>query len=349
MLTRDPRADALPLDAAEVRDLLGALDGRRVLLAVSGGPDSMALMHCAATHAAAVGIPAPFVATVDHALRPESAAEASAVGDAARKLGLEHAVLLWSGPKPATGVQDAARRARRDLLARHAAAIGAEAVVTAHHHNDQAETVLMRLAAGSGIAGLAGIRPTTRYAGVAWLRPFLSVPKARLVATAKAAGLPFFEDPSNRDARYSRARWRAAEAALAAEGLDATRLARLAARAARADDALEAAALAAERDTAAVDAGRTSFAPGLFDLPAELLIRLLARAVERAAPAREMRLERLEAAAEALVRARLSGATCGRTLAGALIRMDRKGVVTVFPEDDPRRKIVDSSRGGDPN
>ncbi len=334
MLTAAP-ADAAPLSPDEIRTLLRPLEGRRPLLAVSGGPDSMALMACVARLAAERGAPPPAVATVDHGLRAGSGGEAATVGEVAGRLGLPHAVLLWSGPKPATGLQDAARIARRALLLAEARRTGAEALVLAHHRDDQAETVLMRLCAGSGIAGLGAMRPCTTEEGIAVLRPFLSVPKARLVATAEAAGMPFVRDPSNADPRFARARWREAEALLAAEGLDAGRLARLAERAARADAALEAAADLADQRAASGTPGR--FAASLFDEPDEILIRVLGRAIARAAPGRSVRLERLEDLAAALREARVSCARLRRTLGGALVSLAEDGSLAVETESDPRR------------
>lgn len=336
MLTEGP-AGAEPLSPDEIRALLRPLEGRRLLLGVSGGPDSMAMMACAARHAAACGDPPPAVATVDHGLRTDAAEEAATVGRVALDLGLSHAVLVWSAPKPATGLQDAARRARRSLLIREARRIGAEALVLAHHRDDQAETVLMRLCAGSGIAGLAAMRPVTADEGIAVLRPFLAVPKARLVATADAFGLPFFRDPSNADPRFARARWREVETLLAAEGLDAVRLARLAERAARADAALDAAVEQAEVRLASDQGGGRRFAPAIFDEAEEIVLRALARAIARAAPGRIVRLERLEDLASALRAARAARVPLRRTLGGAVVALAADGSLAVEPEADPRR------------
>lgn len=213
-----------------------------VLLAVSGGPDSTALMH-----AAALARPrALLVATVDHGLRSEAADEARAVGDAAAALGLPHATLRWEGAPPARAIQAEARAARYRLLADHARTVGAALVLTGHTRDDQAETVLMRLIAGSGPAGLAGMRAARPLAeGVTLARPFLGIAKADLVAWCEARGHAFNRDPSNADDRYGRVRLRRLLPLLAAEGLTADRLVTLAERAARDDVALAAAAGAA--------------------------------------------------------------------------------------------------------
>lgn len=189
MLTRAPAAP----DAGALFAPLA--DARGLLLAVSGGPDSMALLALAdewrRDHDAPV-----FVATVEHGLRPGSRAEAHAVAAACAARGLPHALLEWQGDKPATGLPAAARAARYDLLARHALEIGADTLVTAHHADDQAETVLMRLTRGSGPAGLAGMAalaplPGFESAGLRLARPLLGAPKADLVALCRTRGLAF--------------------------------------------------------------------------------------------------------------------------------------------------------------
>ncbi len=151
---------------------------------------------------------------------------------------MPHRTLPWTGEKPQAGLQEAARAARYTLLSAEARRLGFSHVLTAHHADDQAETVLMRLASGSGIAGLAAMRMVSEREGLVLARPLLGIGKARLVATCTARGLPFVSDPSNVDSRFGRTRARAALDVLAGEGLSAPRLARLAARAARADEAL---------------------------------------------------------------------------------------------------------------
>ncbi len=209
------------------------------LLAVSGGPDSTALLHAAA---AARGPAALHAATVDHGLRPEARDEAEAVARQAEALGIPHTILTWApdGPPPGTGIQAAARTARYRLLAARAAEVGAARLLTAHTRDDQAETVLMRLCAGSGPAGLAGMRPERDLgAGLTLARPFLHLAKASLVAWCEARGAAYLRDPSNRDERFARARLRRVLPLLAAEGLTVERLVRLAERAARDDAALD--------------------------------------------------------------------------------------------------------------
>ncbi len=137
------------------------------------------------------------VATVDHGLRPDSHAEAEQVGGWARALRLPHYLLRWEGEKPATRIQERARMARYALLADCAARIGASAIVTAHHADDQAETILFRLTRGSGVSGLAGMAAHGRCAGVELLRPLLGLRKSALVEICEAARHPYISDPSN--------------------------------------------------------------------------------------------------------------------------------------------------------
>jgi tRNA(Ile)-lysidine synthase len=291
-----------------------------LLLAVSGGPDSLALMLCVA-HWRERARHAIAVATVDHGLRPEARAEAEQVALWAQAQGFTHHLLTWDGPKPSTRLQERARAARYALLAGCAREIGAAAVVTAHHADDQAETILFRLTRGSGIAGLAGMAPVSRLGDVALLRPLLGVPKSALVAICEAAGQPYVTDPSNLNDAYARARLRRLAPALAELGLDRAALLRLGARAARADAALATGAQALRGD-ALREAGpeRAEFdAAALRAAPLELLQRLLAAEIARLAPDAALRLDRLERAAGRLEAALASGVDLRLTLAGLAI------------------------------
>jgi len=261
-----PRAGARPVDAAEARFLFEASfkSAAGILLAISGGPDSMALCALAAGWSARPPLAA---ATVDHGLRADSAEEAALAARLCADLGLPHRILSWTGPKPGTGVQEAARAARYALLAQEARRLGFTHVATAHHADDQAETVLMRLAAGSGLAGLAGMRALSDRDGIVLVRPFLAIPKARLVATCEALGLAFARDPSNDDPRFGRTLARIALEQLAGEGVTSVRLARLAERAARADEAL------AQTAAAALGAGGLRRAEGVTEADWRALAR----------------------------------------------------------------------------
>jgi tRNA(Ile)-lysidine synthase len=237
--------NALPITEAEARQLLAPLRRfPRVALAVSGGPDSLALMHLAARLRAEPGLAFEIsVLSVDHGLRASSRDEALMVGRLAAELGLSHAILDWEEREPhAASLQARARAARYDLMAAHCHAHDIPALVTAHHLDDQAETFLMRLKRGSGLDGLAAIPERGAWAGIVTLRPLLDMPKARLVATLDAAGIPFVSDPSNTDPRFERARVRGSAAALSALGLTPEALALSARRLRRAREALDAAA-----------------------------------------------------------------------------------------------------------
>src|ERR1700759_857826 len=181
-----------------------------ILLAVAGGPDSVALMWLAARWRRSLARGPRLVAvTVDHGLRAEAAREARDVKRLAKSLDIPHRTMRWAGEKPSTGLPAAARAARYQLLARAARSSGATHILTAHTRDDQAETVLMRMLRGSGIAGLAAMARQSEREGVLLARPFLQIPKARLVATLKRAKIGFTEDPTNRDVSFTRPRLRA--------------------------------------------------------------------------------------------------------------------------------------------
>ena len=339
---------ARPVSAAEAKVLFRPLAQRRALvLAVSGGPDSTALLYLAARWCRSLKkAPALLAVTIDHGLRPESAHEARNVARLARALGVMHRTRHWSGTKPRTSLQEAARAMRYSLLAEAARSIGADCVATAHTLDDQAETVLFRMARGSGITGLCGMRtiaplPRSEAAGGGaeqplWVaRPLLAVRKARLIATLARARIPFAEDASNRDVRFARARWRELIPTLAREGLGAERIALLARRLMRADAALE----------AAVDWTMEEFgiqnrrvAPIVLDatrflrLPAEIGIRLLGRTIAQRGSEGALRLGQLEALHAAIETA---DGLLRRTLAGALVTL-RSSKLTI--ERAPARR-----------
>lgn len=291
-----------PVSADESAALFACLDGvSRVGLAVSGGADSTALMHLASRWRAGKGDSAPgfAVLTVDHGLRAESAAEAEWVAERARALGLRCVILRWAPGKVRSRIQEEARAARYNLMAEYALGHGLGALVTAHHLDDQAETLLMRLGRGSGLDGLAGIPARGQWAGIAVLRPFLDLPKARLVATLKEAGVDWIEDPSNDDTRFERVRLRRAMGELEKLGIGADALARTARRLRRAGEALDQTAGSFLEANATLDeAGFCRIdADALAAAPEETALRALARAVQgvggHLAPPRLAKLEAL--------------------------------------------------------
>ena len=311
-----------------------------ILAAVSGGPDSIALMPLLDRWSGA-GRGAPvLVATVDHGLRPEAAGEAAFVAREAASLGLAHRTLAWIGAKPRTGIQEAAREARYGLLVQCAREEGASHLVTAHTRDDQAETVLMRLARGSGLTGLSGMRRDRDRDGIRHLRPLLDWPKEALLDLCRAQGWPFVSDPSNRDERFERVRWRRIMPLLAAEGLTAERLVRFSERIRRADEALEAKALQAFEGAGpvAADGGLSLQARPLAEEPFEIALRVLDLDLGRAGLSPDSsRLQRREACAERLRRAVREGAALRLTLAGALVQLDRSGKLAIRPEPARRQ------------
>jgi len=238
-IDEDP-TDRLPLTPEEALALYrGALgnDGcNGMLLCVSGGPDSMGLLGLSA--AARAYLPPLAVATVDHGMRPEAKEEAAFVAEFCRELSIPHATLNWGDTDPPTS-QEAARKGRYALLLNHARSIDASHIVTAHTLDDQAETVLIRMASGTGLGGLGAMRPNVVRGAVHHIRPFLEVPKSRLVATCTRNHWLYSSDPTNTDRRFARSRFRTLMPILAEEGLTPERLGTLAARARRTEDALE--------------------------------------------------------------------------------------------------------------
>lgn len=227
-------------DPAELTRLFAGVARERAIgLAVSGGADSLALLVLARRWAANLpGAPRLHVYSVDHGLRPEAAAEVAMVLGAAKSLGIAATGLRWQGSKPVSGVQEAARAARYGLIGAAMAADGVGVLLTAHHRNDQAETVLMRMAHGSGIEGLRGMADMAEIEGVRVFRPLLQVDPGVLREIVEAAGLTPVEDPSNTDAHYERVRWRQVMPQLAALGLDAATIAAFAERMGEADAAI---------------------------------------------------------------------------------------------------------------
>lgn len=324
-----------PVSPAETAELFNRLRFyRHVALAVSGGGDSMALMWLAAEWAKQTRQPPRLsVLTVDHGLRAGSADEAAWVVDQARALDLAAEVLHWHGDKPATGIQARARQARYDLLTSWCVDHGASALVTAHSLDDQAETFLMRLARGSGVDGLSGMRPA-REDTIAILRPLLGIPRTRLRSTLVAAGVTWLEDPSNRDTSFERVRWRESLVRLEQEGLAPAMIALSARRLERARLALEHATLRLEAQVVDHEAKQAIFRlAAVQGEPEEVVIRLLRRLIMRYGTAGEApelaALERLSAWIA-------DGVSGGRTLAGC--RITRRRDAVRISRESPRRQ-----------
>lgn len=242
-----------------------------LLLAVSGGPDSMAMLDLVSR-----SWPGPvFAATVDHGLRPGSVDEARMVASICADAGLAHSIL--TPDQPITGsVQAAARAVRYSLLLAEADRIAARWIVTAHHADDQLETLLMRLARGGGVDGLAGIR--ARNGRI--IRPLLGWTKAQLQAHCSRHALPFANDPSNANADFDRVRMRQALAGF--DAIDPMQAVRSASALADAADALD---WVTEREAQAAIAGDAARVT-LYrtDYPAALLRRLVQRCIAQVEP-----------------------------------------------------------------
>ncbi|MEL6979123.1 MAG: tRNA lysidine(34) synthetase TilS [Pseudomonadota bacterium] len=351
-----PARDARDLEAlferfvAALRRLLS--DQRSLALAVSGGGDSIALLELSAAARARFDPPLTlFAATVDHGLRAAAAAEAEGVAAHCARLGVPHAALRWDGPKPTSNLQAAAREARAALLGAWRREIGVGPLALGHTQDDLAETLLMRLARGSGVDGLAAMAEarfeeteaeakmwaTRRPAGASapdaarlrLIRPLLGESRADLRAFCQARGAAWVEDPSNEEDAHLRSRARKALGALAPLGLAAPGLAQTAARMARARAALDAetAALLARASRAQPMLGLVELnAPLLAAAPREIGLRALARSLEWAAgaafPPRFAALEALFAAitdAGAAAPGADDATRSGRTLHGAVI------------------------------
>ncbi len=322
--------------------LFAPLGGAKSLgLAVSGGADSLALMLLAARwRDADSDAPKLYVYSVDHGLRPEAAAEVAFVLAEAARLGLPASGLRWDGAKPATGLSEAARSARYRLIGEAMQRDGASILVTAHHLDDQAETVLMRLAHGSGLAGLRGMAPLAEVEGVTVARPLLGMARAELAALVAEAGLTPVADPSNDDLHYERVRWRQAMPQLAALGLDAGRLALFAARAGEAHEAIAHIAEATiGRHAVPLGDGVAMPTDALSDLPRAVLVEVVGRLLERAGGARKRRqLAQIE-----LLALRLQGAAALKrtSLHGSVIASD--GTTVSFRKEPARRPRVSPS------
>src|SRR6266404_5180350 len=356
-----PNDDNSPISAQEAKRLFADWRGvRAIVLAISGGPDSIALMWLAARWRRALARgPRLLAVTVDHGLRAETAAAARDVKRLARTLDLPHRTLRWTGAKPKTGLPAAARAARYRLLAQAARAHGATHVLTAHTRDDQAETLLMRMVRGSGIAGLAAMARESEREGVRLARPFLSVSKSQLIATLKKAKIDFADDPTNRDLNFTRPRIRTVMPILAAEGGDTRNLARLASRLARANAAVEVLVDGAERYLALRDRDAShpkqtfdirTFNAKTFDAKAfaamaeEIRLRLLLRAIDRVGHEGPAELGKVEALLCALDRAVMGKAPRAKgrpklkqTLAGALVSLIG-GRIRIEPAPPRRRR-----------
>lgn len=299
---------------------------RVVAVGLSGGADSLALTHVLAQ----VALHPVHALIVDHGLREESSVEAEQVYKTVCSWpNVRAQILCWDAPKPKTRLMEAARAARYALMAAYCRAHDIRFLYLAHHGDDQAETVLARLAKGSGVDGLAGMQREQAYdKHLTIVRPLLSYRHEDCIAYCRAQGLIWVEDPSNINAQYLRPRLRAAQSVLAQEGLTVPHLMHTATRARAARDALMwmTDRLWAEALVDAASDSCTLRLSILQTLPSELVIRLIKKAMVQVGPARayDPRLLRLEAVVDELTQ---NGSLSGRTLAGCKIATDRKASV----------------------
>ena len=322
-----PKAPAAATVARFADELatVGFTDDATLLVAVSGGPDSVALLLLAHRVLGARCV----AATVDHGLRSASADEARWVAELCGVLGVPHAVLTAPLPERAGRTRNVSARARAlrySLLRAHAGAIGAAAIATAHHADDQVETITMRLNRGAGLSGLAGVR--ARAPGA--IRPLLGWRRAELAAVVATAGVVPVDDPTNRDPRFDRARLRAAVGS--APWIDAAAWTRSAAALADAEEALGWTSELLWQERCAADGGAVALSPA--GLPFELRRRLVARCLAVVDPVGEPR----GSAVAQVVRALERGATV--TLGKVLCRAgkgDRDETVWRFVRARPRR------------
>lgn len=287
----------------------------------------MCLAHLASERENSVAL------VVDHGLRADSTQEAQLVKSRLVAMGLECHVLTWPhGGAPKNNIQSSAREARYELMRKWCVEHKVPYLLTAHHQDDQAETVIMRLARGSGVYGLAGMAPTRDLGdGVTLFRPFLTVPKSRLVATCEQAGVTWVEDPSNQNQDFDRVKARELLRSSVLTGLTTERLAETADRLRRTRDAVEYYESEWLQQAATFhDAGYARIKTEAFThAPEEITLRGLAQIIRFAggggyAP----RFEKLERLWSALQSADFKGATLG----GAVFSPENTGFVLVVRE-----------------
>jgi len=265
----------------------------------SGGPDSMALTYCLAQWAYNQQKKL-HVLIVDHGLRPDSAEEAQKVlADVSKFPAVTAHILNWCGDKPDTKIQETARGARYMLMAQYCADHTISSLFLGHHQDDQAETILFRLAGGSGLDGLCGMAKTRMYdENLTLCRPFLSVPKSTLIDICARHNLECVQDPSNTAHKYARGRMRAVKDVLESEGLTSARLSKTSMRLRRAKDALNSIAekLYAESIVIHDDKEISLSKKILQSAPDEIALRVLVRAIThmRAEKSTMPRMEKIE-------------------------------------------------------
>ncbi|MGZ6021056.1 MAG: tRNA lysidine(34) synthetase TilS [Rhizomicrobium sp.] len=324
-------------------------------VAVSGGGDSIALMHLLAAWAKKSQRPQPHVVTVDHGLRKESAADARKVMRWAKSAGLKSKALRWHGPHPRSDIEAAAREARYRLMGEWARKNKITALYVAHTRDDQAETFLLRLMRGSGLDGLAAMRAVTSYPlgefrELSIVRPLLTLERAQVRSHLESLGHDWLEDAMNADERFARVRLRKAWAALEEAGLSKQRLASAASHLARAREALDAVTeavllRACRRFGSGIQVDRAA----LVSAPREIGLRALAQLLMIVSgQAYRPRFERLERLFDQLAAGSIGG---GCTLHGCRLYFVPKKdgafgaeTLAIVPENVPHRPKSTKSR-----
>jgi tRNA(Ile)-lysidine synthase len=317
-------------------------------VAVSGGGDSVALMHLVAGWAKRRRCPLPPVLIVDHGLRAGSGPETREVARWARSFGLEGHILRWTGPKPDSDIEAAARDARYGLIGAWLKRRSLRGVCIGHTRDDQAETFLLRLARGSGLDGLAAMRPLSpfpleEYSDLVLLRPLLSIERRAIRDHLQRSDQRWFDDPMNSDTRFGRARLRLHWEVLEGLGLSASRVADAAAHLARAREALDEVTIAV-LDRACRLEGKSALIDrsALVAAPREIGLRALARLLMAVSGHKyRPRFERLERVFDWLGHGNVAQ---GCTLHGCRIRRAPKanaifgaGTLLITPEAPERR------------
>jgi tRNA(Ile)-lysidine synthase len=311
-----------------------------IAIAVSGGPDSLALAGLMARWAAEFAPKLCLHAlSVDHGLRAESAQEAAQVGAAlARFSNLSHTILRWEAQKPSSKIQEEARTARYDLLETYCASHDISHLFLGHHQGDQAETFLFRLCKGSGLDGLTAMRPQQQRGALTLCRPLLTMDKEDLIAYCRAEGLSFSEDPSNENERFARVRLRGVLPLLEGEGLSVKRLAVTAQRMERAASALDIIAQECYQSCAEnIETSRIVFNLKLLIAPPdEIIFRIIEKAMYALQAYEDYgpRTERIESIVAAITALRDSKSSWkDRTLGGIVFRL--KGEALVLELENP--------------
>ena len=273
---------------------------RRIALAVSGGADSMCMAHFLCTHRENLDLETVFSVTIDHGIRGNSEQEARDVQRACAEFpGLEAHIIKIDKEIGSSRIQEKARQARYDQLKIFCEEKGCQALLTAHHLDDQAETFLFRLSSGSGLDGLAGIEKFRELnEKIILCRPFLDIPKRKLIEYCKTRNVFYVTDPSNDTDKYSRGRLRSSWDVLEREGLTSSRLGVTSSRLARAREALEEISRQHYGDTKIDDlpARKVFDFEALSALPQEIRLRILKRAFRKLVPENHYgpRMEQLE-------------------------------------------------------